>query len=99
MHCLHFGFYIVSPVCTHMWFDTQLFNIQAFHYRLPLKVTLNVECLFEGFYQVICMYPRSLSSLADRLDSDCTPGVVLPPRHVPSLNNVAPYFLVWFSNM
>lgn len=21
------------------------------------------------------------------------------PRHVPSLNNVAPYFLVWFSNM
>lgn len=66
-----FCFFPYYLVCTCRWCDRRLFNAQAF--RLRWLWMLNV-C----FYQVICMYPRSLSSLPDRLDSDCSPGVTLP---------------------
>lgn len=65
--------------CVHARGGTHSYlTFKHFHYRPALKVTLNVECLFECFYQVICMYPQPLSFLADRLDSDCSPGVMLP---------------------
>lgn len=78
-------------------------TLKPFHYRLSVKVTLNVECLFEGFYQVICIYPRSLSFLADRLDCDCSPAsrpfseqccALLPClvlKHVNNANVFCPY--------
>lgn len=85
--------------CVHVCGVTHSYlTFKHFHYRLPLKVTLNVECLFECFYQVICMYPQSLSSLADRLHSDYSCGVMLPASR-PYSEQCCTLLPCWFSNM